>query len=378
MIPNHTLSDAAVRLYQYIMQKHWNGQALVGPDPGVRFNSRIGRFIKSYLSFISWSDNIAYIQGQKYWILNNWSMMDMGLVDVKLCREVAVSCTDYLVTVQKPEGYWEHPNPEWADRIATVEGNYGAMGLLETYLRTEDEKFLKGAIQWYRFMIEHIGFQNRDGFWAINYFKDRGTMMIPNISVSALRMCAMLAKATDDDRYLEYSERLVAWLNHVQMVTGELPYGVNSVNGKSRIHFLCYQYNAFEFLNLADYYQMTGDRNIWPVLEKLAGYVAESITETDGCRYDCQREKPEVLYYGMAAGAALRRATELDIGNYGSLADRACKRILSQQREDGGIAFYSQGNYGFLTDRRSYPRYLSMILYHMLLTLSLSESHTSK
>jgi hypothetical protein len=78
----------------------------------------------------------------------------------------------------------------------------------------------------------------------------------------------------------------------------------------------------------------------------------------------------------MAAGTALRRATELDIGDYSSLADRALKRVLSQQREDGGIAFYSQGNYGFLTDRRSYPRYLSMILYHMLLTLSLSAAHS--
>ena len=378
MIPYHSLSDAAVRLYDYIKQKHWNGKALIGPDPGVRFNSRIGRFIKSYLNFFPWSDNIAYIQGQKYWILNNWSMMDLDLADHKLCRETAVACSEYLLETQKPEGYWEHPNPEWADRIATVEGNYGAMGLLETYVRSGNVNFLQGAIQWYRFMVEQIGFQNRDGFWAINYFKDRGTMMIPNISVSALRMSALLAKATDDDHYLEYADRLVVWLNTVQRDSGELPYGVDSVNGKSRIHFLCYQYNAFELLNLADYHQMTGDRKIWPVLEKLAAYVAEGITKTGACRYDCQREKPEVLYYGMAAGTALRKATELEIGDYGALADRACQRVLSQQTEDGNIAFYSQGNYGFLTDRRSYPRYLSMILYHLLLSLSLSAKHTAK
>jgi hypothetical protein len=39
---------------------------------------------------------------------------------------------------------------------------------------------------------------------------------------------------------------------------------------------------------------------------------------------------------------------------------------LSQQRQDGGFAFYSRHNYGFLRDTRSYPRYLSMILNHLL------------
>ena len=369
MIPSHELSSAAVRLYDYIFREHWNGQALVGPDPGVRFNSRFGRFIKSYLPFISWADDIAYIQGQKYWILNNWLMVELEISEQRQCSEIAVDCTKYLLAVQKPEGYWEHPNPEWAGRIATVEGNYGAMGLLETYLRTGDVSFLDGAIKWYRFIVEQIGFQDQRGFLAINYFKDRGTIMVPNISISALRMFALMAHATADDRYLEYADRLVAWINNVQLHTGELPYGVNGSQGKDRIHFLCYQYNSFEFLNLADYYQSTQDKGVLPVLEKLAGFLAEGITEIGACRYSCHYDKPEVLYYGMALGAALMRATELNIADCGKLAGRAYGRVLSKQLADGNFAYYSKGNYGFLTDKRSYPRYLSMILYHILMAL---------
>jgi hypothetical protein len=54
------------------------------------------------------------------------------------------------------------------------------------------------------------------------------------------------------------------------------------------------------------------------------------------------------------------------MGDFRDQADKARARVLSQQREDGGFRFYSKANYGFLTDRRSYPRNLSMILCHLL------------
>jgi hypothetical protein len=40
--------QAAYRLHDYLLREHWKGQALGGPDPGVCFNYRIGRFLKSY------------------------------------------------------------------------------------------------------------------------------------------------------------------------------------------------------------------------------------------------------------------------------------------------------------------------------------------
>ena len=48
----HTLTDAAHSLHAHLVKKHWNGQVLQGPDYGIRFNARIGRFIKSYTSFL--------------------------------------------------------------------------------------------------------------------------------------------------------------------------------------------------------------------------------------------------------------------------------------------------------------------------------------
>jgi hypothetical protein len=56
----------------------------------------------------------------------------------------------------------------------------------------------------------------------------------------------------------------------------------------------------------------------------------------------------------------------MGLGDFRALADRGFQHVLSYQRADGGFQFHSRANYGLLTDRRSYPRYLAMILNHLL------------
>ncbi len=368
-----TISDAALheairRLHSYLVGEHWNGRALEGPDSGIRFNARIGRFVKSYLGFLPWPDRYIYMQAQAYWILSNWFMRDM--LDDARYEEYALSCADYVLAAQRPEGYWEYPNPEWKGRIATVEGNYAAVGLLESYCRTRREPLLESAKKWYHFLMREVGFQGGDGMLAINYFSNVRGGMVPNNTASLLRFLAELADATNDAQYLARSDGMVTWLNHVQLETGELPYSVNNLQGDGRIHFLCYQYNAFEFINLARYCQLSGDQRILPVLEKLAAFLATAIAESGAARYDCHQARPEVLYYTSALAAALTQATRMGIGDFGALADRAYAYVLAHQRSDGGMDFFSRGNYGLLVDRRSYPRNLAMILNHLLLRMS--------
>jgi len=365
-ISTDVLLNAATRLHSYLLKEHWNGQAIVGPDPGIRFNSRVGRFGKSYLNFLPWSDNYIYMQAQGYWIFDNWLMVD--LLSSEQGKDVALGCSEYVLAAQRPEGYWEYPNPEWKGRIATVEGDFAALGLLETYYRTQKASLLAGAKRWYQFVMQGIGFQGSNGLLAINYFANaRRRSMVPNNTTLTLLTLAKLADAAGDDQYLETCKGMVAWLNQVQLETGELPYAVASAEGNGRPHFLCYQYNAFEFLDLVQYYSLTGDQAIWPVLEKLPIFLSKGISESGAARYDCDHERPEVPYYAAALAAALSQATVLGIGDFRSLADRAFRRVLSQQRPDGGFEFFSYGNYRVLTDARSYPRYLSMILYHLLL-----------
>jgi len=359
------LLDAASRLHGYLFREHWNGQALAGPDSGIRFNARIGRFIKGYLDFWPWSDRHIYLQAQGYWILDNWLMAD--LLNDEQSQDLALVCSEYVMAAQQPEGYWDYPNPEWKGRIATVEGCFATLGLLESYCRTRRESWLMSAKKWYQYAVDKVGFQG-DGRWlAINYFANVSAAMVPNNTTLALVTFARLADVTHDSQYLWPCEAMVGWLSQVQLETGELPYSVERSPGKGRPHFLCYQYNAFEFLDLVQYYRLTGNRAIWPVLERLARFLSKGIAESGAARYDCHREEPEVPYYTAALAAALSQATALGLGDFRPLADRAYQRVLSQQRTDGQFEFFSRGNYGWLTDRRSYPRNLSMILYHLLL-----------
>lgn len=379
-LAENTIKQAAFRLYNDLYKQHWNGSALQGPDPGIRFNARIWRFLKNYLRFLPWPDDLIYMQAQKYWISDSWLLADLDSDNANNYRDIAIACSNYLLAAQKPEGYWEYPNPEWKGRIAAVEGNYAAMGMLETHLRTGNTKLLKAAKKWYEFAVNHIGFQNKNGLLALNYFHNRGDFMVPNCSASALHMFALLAHAAGNDSYLQTCEGMVSWLKKVQLATGELPYSVagpRNTSSKDRIHFLCFQYNAFQFLNLAAYYFLTKDARIIPVLKKLANFVASGITQKGNLRYDCIHEYPIVTYYTSAAGAALQLATDMEFEDYSSISDSGYRRVLAAIESDGRVKYYSRKNYMFLNDRRSYPRYLAMILNHLLLRFQTSRNNKS-
>ena len=203
------LRDPAVRLRDHIVDQHWKAPLLIGPDPGIRWNARLGRFAKGYTRSVGWRDDLVYAQAQKYWIHANLTLGDLGWIPQDEALSVASACASGLRTRQESEGYWEYPSPEWAGRIATVEGNYAAIGMLLAYERTNDPDLLEGARAWYDYAVNEIGFQLRGATIAINYFGNVAGGRIPNNSASAVRTFAMLAKAAGDDSYLEYCTPMV-------------------------------------------------------------------------------------------------------------------------------------------------------------------------
>jgi hypothetical protein len=62
---------------------------------------------------------------------------------------------------------------------------------------------------------------------------------------------------------------------------------------------------------------------------------------------------------------ALHAVTQAGWRDHRELADRAFGWVLRQQRADGSFARFSRGDYGVLSDRNEYPRYLAMTLYHL-------------
>ena len=360
-----SLGPAAHQLHSYLVRRHWTGEALEGPDVGIRFNSRIGRFVKSYLQFLSWRDHLRYNQGQGYWIAANWLIYDLFEQDE--ARTLALATADDLLRRQRSGGYWEYPNPEWRGRIATVEGNFGALGLLQAFERTAEERYLEGAQGWYRYLVTEMGFQELNGGLAVNYFANRPGGMVPNNSTLTARTLARLAQVSGDDAYLERCPALIRFVRDAQRDTGELPYVIARPPSEGRDHFLCFQYNAFELLDLVEYHRASDDADALPIIEGIGRFLSGGLTRSGGARYNCSRDRPEILYYTAAVAAALSEVTALRLGDYRELADVAYARVLAAQGADGGMSYYSRGDYHILSDRRSYPRNLAMILYHLLL-----------
>ena len=354
-----------IKLHKYLVARHWDGRALIGPDPGIRFNYRIGRFMKSYLRRVKWNDDYYYLQAQGYWVLGNWRLFTR--TGEEKYREIAVRCSEYMLERQRGDGAWDYPNPEWKGRVATAEGTWGALGLLESSRQTADTKFLGGALSWHRFLTETIGYQKVGSELSVNYFAHRDTSRVPNNSAFVLRFLAELADLTGDQTYLEPAAGLLTFLRNAQKPTGEFPYAVEGPRGgPRRPHFQCYQYNAFQGLDLMKYYEKRGDESIFPLVRGVLSFLSTGLGEDGHAFYDCHSRKRAVTYHTAVLGAPFRVAGQLGLDGDDHLASRAYHYVLGLQRPDGGFP-HSRGEYQVLSDQRSYPRYLAMILYHLLI-----------
>jgi hypothetical protein len=365
IMPTTTRLRAALSLHEYLVRRHWNGEALIGPDPGVRFNYRAGRFIKNYLPGSWWRDDLCYMQAQGYWVLANWDLY--ARTGEARYGEIAVRGSRYIVGQQRQDGAWEYPNPEWKGRVATVEGIWASLGLLETFRQTEGDRFLAPVLRWCAYLQERIGFQQVGDELAINYFAGMPGSRVPNNSADALRFFAELASVTGDWHYLEPSRGLLLFLQRAQKPSGEFPYTVDPGGRRDpRLHFQCYQYNAFESLGLMRYHELTGDVAPLPIVTALLRFLRAGVAADGHVFYDCSHAHRAVTYHAAAVGAAFARAGELNIDHCDELSNRAFGYVRRMKQRDGGYV-YSTGDYRWLRDQRSYPRYLAMILHHLLL-----------
>lgn len=362
MPTDQELIHAAERLHAHLVKRHYANGLVRGPDAGVRFNLRLWRFVKSALDFVAWHDQYVFMQSQGYWILSNWMLYE--LTKDSAYRGIAVESTEAIQRLQQAGGFWLYPLPERRHLIATVEGNWGAAGLLATYAREPRKEFLSAALCWYDYLVGTIGFQAHDTGKAINYFdKPRGK--IPNNSVEAVWLFLRSWKATGEARFLEHVDAMLDFLAATQLSSGELPYVVDGPNEKGRQHYLCFQYNAFQFLKLAWAEALRPDPRTERLLSALAGFLADGVTETGSSATDCHHVLPETDYFTAVLAAALQEAKRRGSPGAGELSDLCYARLLKRQKYDGSFA-YTEWDYGFLRDGRSYPRPQAMTLFHLL------------
>jgi hypothetical protein len=358
------LTTCALALHARLLGRHWSGGGVVGPDMGIRLNYRLGRFVKSYLPMLPWHDDLCYEQAQAYWTLANWRLLD--LTEDEDFARLATAAAQGVLVRQRPDGAWDYPNPEWRGRVATTEGTWASIALVEAYRRSGDAAMLEAALRWHRFLEERIGFQRALGGLAFNYFADRAAAPVANNSADVLRLLAELADATGDDAFLHRAPALLTFLAEAQRRSGELPYQVSLDGAPVRLpHYQCPQYNAFECLDLVRFARLTGDRSAVSVVVGLQRFLARRIGAGGEVPYACHARTPHVTYHLAAVAAALHEAAPL-VGARSAFEVPVVRRLIALQRADGGFP-HSRGDYGVLRDDRSYPRTLAMILHHLML-----------
>ena len=365
MVSPDDLSSAAQRLHTFLMQRHFREGLLLGPDYGVRFNFRAWRFLKSALGFIPWHDDYVFLQTQGYWILLNWLLYERTAEP--RYGEIALATTQAILRLQSREGFWAYPLAERKHLIATVEGCWGALGLVASHAHEPHSEFLDGAARWYDFLVSRIGFQAHRRGKAINYF-DRPRGKVPNNSALAVWLFLSLWRETGQDRFLEHVGSLFEFLASVQRSSGEFPYVVESPYERAREHYLCFQYNAFQFLELAWSVALGPGKPAGALLPGLAKFLLRGANANGASALDCAtagRPWPEVDYYTAVLAAALGEAAKLGLADR-ALSLRAYARLLERQRPDGSF-WYSTGDHRLLSDHRSYPRAEAMTLFHLLL-----------
>ena len=350
-------------LHAYLATHHLHDGRLAGADQGVRWNIRVGRFVKSYLPALRPRERYWFMQGQAYWACASWALGD--LTHEPAYHEAARAATRAIRAAQRPDGAWDYPLPERRHLVATVEGDFGAVALLEGYRYDGEASWLDGARAWHDHVERAIGYQQHQGGLCVNYFqKPRG--LVPNNTCEWIWVLGMLAAATREPRYLERVPRLLTFLEAVQTPSGELPYELaGGSERRTRRHYLCFQYNAFQCMKLAWYAHDHGDARARALAERVADFLASGVRDHGAVRASCSSKLPEVVYYADAVAMALHTVSVLGWRDHAVLADRAFRWVLSQQRADGSFERFSRGDYLVLSDRNEYPRYLAMTLFHL-------------
>jgi hypothetical protein len=359
---DHALA-AARRLHAYIASHHLHDGRLAGADQGVRWNIRIGRFVKSYLPLLRPVERFYFLQGQAYWALASWTLGE--LTNDPAYTAAAQAATRTILATQRPDGAWDYPLLERKHLVATVEGDFGAIAMLEGQRRDHEAAWLEGAKRWYEYVEREIGYQAHGGGLCVNYFHvPRG--LVPNNTCEWIWVLGRLARATGEARYLERVPAFLTFLEAVQLPSGELPYELAGGNEpRTRLHYLCHQYNAFQCMKLAWHAHEHGNERARRLAEKVSDFLATGVLPSGAVRASCASVLPEVVYYADAVAMALHAVSTHGWRAHGALADRAFRWVIAQQRADGGFRRFSRGDYYVLSDHNEYPRYLAMTLFHL-------------
>jgi len=137
----------------------------------------------------------------------------------------AKKSADWLIENQK-EGYWERPlNCTDCDKIYTVEGGEAALGLIELYEYTGEERYLKPAEEWAEFLVNNITYTRTSNSSIIfQYQYPNKHWRVLNINALSSLVLLKLWKHTGNEKYLTLANESLNFIRENQQPDGRYPY----------------------------------------------------------------------------------------------------------------------------------------------------------
>ena len=162
------------------------------------------------------------MQAQAYWILSNSKLYSSTKKQkyLEYCRNSA----DRLLVLQRDDGAYDNPDPEWAGLHVPVQGCFATIAFLEVYNLTKNKVYLEAAIKYYNF-IEESDWIVHEGYELIRYFIGEDTVryikpgniskIVPNNQTLLVFMYSYFYKVTGEKHYLDRVPSLINYLESV-------------------------------------------------------------------------------------------------------------------------------------------------------------------
>lgn len=309
--------------------------------------------------------------------------------------ERAKKSADWLIKNQK-DGYWERPlNCTDCDRIYTVEGGEAALGLIELYEYTGDEKYLEPAEKWAEFLVNNITYvRTSNSSLIFQYQQPNRHWRVLNINALSSLVLLKLWKHTGREKYLLLANESINFIIENQQEGGKYPYRLDwkSDDAGTRLLEKIYKsmerpykstfmrtlmlkmrraiyhesftpgekydvtipvqfqdgnYNNYIALRLLQAYEILGDARIKESALSALKWTA-MLENPDGSYKSDDSNQEKVAYYSGFGAAAKAQAMQDFTKNMG---------YLLANQEEGGTFHYSDGK------NESYARQETYLLY---------------
>jgi len=332
-----------------------------GPQPYASFLGRVSLLVNNFSCLLKSKNRLGSLNSAS----SCASAIDLNISLYNLTNNkenliYAEKGVNWLLNNQKEGGFWFFNKFEGKGvRIQTVDNAHGALSLLRFFRLTKQKKVLRSALSFCEYIRNEgrVEYGNRKVFYKYYLDGEYENLRVTNISCLLISLFTEAYRLTKKEKYIDWANELVPFIKEMQRPDGELCYSSN------REQYQGPQYNAFQFIFLSSYYNITRNKIIDRVMRRMSSYLINSVNDDGSIKYGnigwgYNSDGRSAYYHSFAVSKAIRISDQL----FGT----SNNKHIFQTTMFGLRSFNTEGSYpygkatlfGLIDDIVPYPRYI--------------------